>query len=206
MSVKANVLTPLLTASLETALNQILYRDRSLKSARHRLNGKSLAIELAELKQPIIFFFSELQIDVVGQWVDKPDCTVKTRIATLARLRDRQQLMRLIRSGELEVEGDLQLVQQFSALLDMAELDPAEYLAPWIGDVLAQSISQLARRSLIALFRDIQRKKSYLIQTLTEEWRIAPSELELAWFAEEVGALSASLDRLETRLSQQETQ
>lgn len=197
-------LTPLLTASLETALNQILYRDRGLKAARQRLSGKSLAIVLAELKQPVTFIFSDRQVDVLGDWADKPDCTVKTRLATLPKLRDRQQLTALIRSGELEVEGDLQLVQQFSALMDLAELDPAEYLAPWIGDIAAHGISQFARRGFQAVRRDVQRKQSYLAQTLTEEWRVAPGGLELAWFAEEVDALSASLDALEARLSKRE--
>lgn len=197
-------LTPLLTAGLETALNQILYRDRSLKAARQRLSGKSLAIVLTELKQPLTFIFSDRQVDVVGEWADKADCTVTTRLTTLPKLRDRQQLTTLIRSGELEVDGDLQLVQQFSALLDLAELDPAEYLAPWVGDIAAQGISQFARRGFQALRRDVQRKQSYLAQTLTEEWRVAPGSLELAWFSEEVDALSASLDALETRLSKQE--
>ncbi|MBK0004120.1 SCP2 domain-containing protein [Erwinia sp. S38] len=197
-------LTPLLTASLETALNQILYRDRGLKAARQRLSGRSLAIELAELKQSVTFIFSDRQVDVIGDWADKPDCTVKTRLATLPKLRDRQQLTALIRSGELEVEGDLQLVQQFSALMDLAELDPAEYLAPWIGDIAAQGISQFARRGFQAVRRDVQRKQSYLAQTLTEEWRVAPGALELAWFAEEVDALSASFEALEARLRKRE--
>ncbi|MFG1175751.1 SCP2 domain-containing protein [Erwiniaceae bacterium CAU 1747] len=197
-------LTPLLTASLETALNQILYRDRGLKAARQRLSGRSLAIELAELKQPVIFIFSDRQVDVLGDWADKPDCTVKTHLTTLPKLRDRQQLTALIRSGELEVEGDLQLVQQFSTLMDLAELDPAEYLAPWIGDIAAQGISQFARRGFQAVRRDVQRKQSYLAQTLTEEWRVAPGGLELAWFAEEVDALSASLEALEVRLKKRE--
>lgn len=197
-------LTPLLTASLETALNQILYRDRGLKAARQRLNGKSLSIVLAELKQPITFVFSERQVDVLGEWADEADCTVTTRLTTLPKLRDRQQLTSLIRSGELDVAGDLQVVQHFSALLDLAELDPAEYLAPWIGDIAAEGISQFARRGFQALRRDLERKHSYLSQTLTEEWRVAPGKLELAWFAEEVDALSASLSDLETRLDKLE--
>ncbi|MEI2267622.1 ubiquinone biosynthesis protein UbiJ [Erwinia sp. CGal63] len=197
-------LTPLLTAGLETALNQILYRDRGLKAARQRLNGKSLAVELFELKQPLIFIFSEAQVDVLGDWSDTPDCRVKTRLATLRKLRDRQQLTSLIRSGELEVEGDLQVVQQFSALIDLAELDPAEYLAPWIGDVAAQGLSQAARRGLQLLRGDVTRKQSYLSQALTEEWRLAPGSLELAWFAEEVDAAARELAALETRLNQLE--
>lgn len=197
-------LTPLLTAGLETALNQILYRDRGLKAARQRLNGRSLAIDLAEFGQPVTFIFSERQVDVLAEWSDKPDCTVKTRLTTLPKLRDRQQLTALIRSGELEVEGDLQLVQQFSALLDLAELDPAEYLAPWTGDIVAQGITRFARRGLNFARRDVQRKQGYLAQTVTEEWRLAPGPLELACFAEEVDALARSLDNLDARLSKLE--
>ncbi|WP_158781993.1 SCP2 domain-containing protein [Pantoea sp. BAV 3049] len=194
-------LTPLLTAGLETALNQVLYRDRGLKAARQRLNGKSLAIELAELKQPITFIFSEKQVDVIGDWNDTPDCLVKTRLATLRKLRDRQQLTSLIRSGELEVTGDLQVVQQFSALIDLAELDPAEYLAPWTGDIVAQGVSQFARRGVQFFSGDLKRKQGYLSQALTEEWRLAPGNLELAWFAEEVDATSRELSALEARLN-----
>ncbi|UWS29547.1 ubiquinone biosynthesis protein UbiJ [Erwinia pyrifoliae] len=197
-------LMPLLTASLETALNRVLYRDRGLKLARQRLNGRSLAIVLAELKQPITFIFSEQQVDVIGHWSDIPDCTVKTRLATLPKLRDRQQLTTLIRSGELEVEGDLQLVQQFSALLDLAELDPAEYLSPWVGDIAAQGMTRFFLRGFHAVRRDVQRKQGYLAQTLTEEWRLAPGPLELAWFAEEVDALSRSLNALDARINRLE--
>jgi len=193
-------LTPLLTAGLETALNQILYRDRGLKAARQRLNGKTLAIDLQELSQPLTLVFSENQVDVLGDWQDTTDCTVKTRISVLRKLRDRQQLTALIRSGELEVDGDLQVVQQFSALIDMAELDPAEYLAPWVGDIAAQGISQFARRGFNFLRNDVQRKQSYAAQVLTEEWRVAPGALELAWFAEEVDAVNRSLDALSARL------
>lgn len=197
-------LTPLLTAGLETALNKILYRDRGLKAARQRLSGKSLHIELAEITQPFIFIFSEKQVDVLSEWSDTPDCTVKTRLATLPKLRNRQLLTGLIRSGELEVEGDLQVVQHFSALIDLAELDPAEYLSPWMGDVAAHGISQFGHRGLQFIQGDIQRKQRYLGQALTEEWRLAPGALELAWFAEEVDAVGRSLAALEARIDKLE--
>ncbi len=197
--------TPLLTAGLETALNRILYRDRGLKAARQRLNGRVLQLQLLELTQPITLVFSEQQVDVLGDWQDRCDCTVKTRLALLPKLRDRQRLTGMIRSGELEVEGDLQVVQQFSALMDMAEFDPAEYLAPWVGDILAESISKAARRGLQLLRSDIDRKQRYLAETLTEEWRVAPGALEMAWYGEEVDALQRQADQFEQRLRQLET-
>ncbi len=63
----------------------------------------------------------------------------------LPKLRDRQQLAALIRSGELEVQGDIQVVQNFVALADLAEFDPAELLAPYTGDIAAEGISKALR-------------------------------------------------------------
>jgi len=194
----------LITAGLETALNRMLYRDRSLKAARQRLVGQVLTLRLEELSHPLVLVFSEQQLDVLSDWQDSSDCTVITQLKTLPKLRDRQQLTSLIRSGELQVEGDLQVVQRFSALIDLAELDPAEYLAPWIGDIAAQGVSQAAQRALRLLRGEVARRQDYLGQALTEEWRVAPGALELAWFSEEVDAMERSLDALTARLAQLE--
>ena len=179
-------LTPLITAGLETALNRMLYRDRGLKAARQRLVGQVLTLRLEELSHPLVLVFSEQQLDVLSDWQDSSDRTVITQLKTLPKLRDRQQLTSLIRSGELQVEGDLQVVQRFSALIDLAELDPAEYLAPWIGDIAAQGVSQAAQRALRLLRGEVT------------------GALELAWFSEEVDAMERSLDALTARLAQLE--
>ncbi|MGD9426655.1 SCP2 domain-containing protein [Pantoea sp. NSTU24] len=197
-------LTPLITAGLETALNRILYRDRGLKSARQRLNGRVLMLRLNEFSHPLVLVFSEQQLDVLADWQDRSDCTVITSLKTLPKLRDRQQLTPLIRSGELQVDGDLQVVQQFSALMDLAELDPAEYLAPWLGDIAAQGISQRTQQALRFFKGEVQRRQDYLGQAITEEWRVAPGSLELAWFSEEVDAMERSLKALDARLAQLE--
>lgn len=199
-------LTAIVTAALESALNRVLYRDRSMKAARQRLVGQVLTLRLKELSHPLVLVFSEQQLDVLSNWQDRSDCTVTMDLKTLPKLRDRQQLTGLIRSGELEVDGDLQVVQRFSALIDLAEFDPAEYLAPWVGDIAAESISQTAQRALLRLRGKAARHQNYLAQTLTEEWRVAPGALELAWFSEEVDAMQRGIDALEVRLSQLEAE
>ncbi|OON38580.1 hypothetical protein BTJ39_18195 [Izhakiella australiensis] len=195
---------PLLTAGLETVLNSVLYRDRGLKAARQRLAGRSLSLELQGFSHPLILLFSEQQVDVISAWEDQADCRVRTRISTLSKLRDRQQLSALIRSGELEVDGDLQVIQQFSALIDLAEFDPAEYLAPWLGDVAAHGVGAMLKKNLAFIQRDAARKQRYLSEAITEEWRLAPGALEAAWFAEEVDALDRHLTELEVRLNKLE--
>ncbi|VEC01720.1 Uncharacterized protein conserved in bacteria [Cedecea lapagei] len=195
---------PLITAGIEGVLNTFLWRDRSLKSARQRLQGKTLRVSLKEFSSPLVLVFSEQQLDVLSQWEGEADCSVTTRISTLPKLRDRQQLTALIRSGELEVEGDIQVVQNLASLMDLAEFDPAELLAPYIGDIASESLSKMARRGGNLLKKGFARNQQYLGEALTEEWRVAPGSLEVAWFEEETAALARSVDAFSERLDKLE--
>ncbi|STF89761.1 sterol-binding domain-containing protein [Escherichia coli] len=133
---------PLVTAGIESLLNTFLYRSPALKTARSRLLGKVLRVEVKGFSTSLILVFSERQVDVLGEWAGDADCTVIAYASVLPKLRDRQQLAALIRSGELEVQGDIQVVQNFVALADLAEFDPAELLAPYTGDIAAEGISK----------------------------------------------------------------
>lgn len=195
---------PLVTAGIENVLNTFLYRSPALKTARQRLNGKVLRIVLKEFSTPLVLVFSERQLDVLGEWEGEADCSVITHMSVLPKLRDRQQLTALIRSGELEVEGDLQVVQNFVALADLAEFDPAELLAPYIGDIAAESISKVLRGGSSFLRKGLQRQQHYVAEVITEEWRMAPGTLELAWFAEETSAVERAVDALTKRLEKLE--
>ena len=115
-----------------------------------------------------------------------------------------QQLAALIRSGELEVQGDIQVVQNFVALADLAEFDPAELLAPYTGDIAAESIGKAVRGGAKFLRHGFQRQQRYAVEAITEEWRMAPGPLEVAWFAEETAAVERAVDSLTTRLEKLE--
>ncbi|WP_058911813.1 ubiquinone biosynthesis protein UbiJ [Entomohabitans teleogrylli] len=195
---------PLITAALEQGLNAFLYRDNALKAPRQRLLGKVLRIELDGFSTPLVLVFSERQLDVLAAWEGEADCTVVTRVSVLPELRNRQQLTSLIRSGSLEVKGDIQVVQNLTALLDLAEFDLAELLAPWTGDIVAEGVSKVMRGGGRLLRHGVARQQQYLAQALTEEWRMAPGSLEVAWFDEEVAALARELDALEKRLDRLE--
>lgn len=195
---------PLVTAAIEGALNRFLWRENALKPARQRLYGKVLRVALNEFSSPLVLVFGDRQIDVLGAWEGEADCTVSTRVSVLPRLRDRQQLTSLIRSGDLEVQGDIQVVQNFVALADLAEFDLAELLAPWTGDIAAESVSKLLRGGASFLRRSAQRQQRYVAEALTEEWRMAPGSLEVAWFAEESAAVARDVDALAKRLEKLE--
>ena len=192
--------TPLVTAGIETALNTFLWRDKALKPARQRLLGKVLRVKLQDFATPVVLVFSERQVDVLSAWDGEADCTVITRLSVLPKLRNRQQLTALIRSGELEVQGDLQVVQNMVTLCDLAEFDPAELLAPYTGDIVAEGVGKVLRGGAQFLLKGAQRQQRYVAEAITEEWHLAPGPLELAWFAEETTAIERALAALEKRL------
>lgn len=197
-------LKPLMTGSIETAINALLWREKALKPARQRLIGKVLRIELKEFSSPLVLVFSERQVDVLGAWEGEADCTVITRVSVLPQLRNRQQLTALIRNNDLEVQGDLQVVQNLVSLADLAEFDPAELLAPYTGDIAAEGVSKLLRGGVKFLQHGLARQQRYVAETLTEEWRLAPGALEVAWFAEETAAVERELAALTKRLEKLE--
>ncbi|WP_312314629.1 SCP2 domain-containing protein [Atlantibacter sp.] len=197
-------ITPLITAGIEGVMNTFLYQDRALKSARLRLQGKVLRIALREFSTPLVLIFGEKQVDVLGHWEGETDCSVTTRLSVLPELRNRQQLTALIRRGDLEVEGDIQVVQNLVSLMDLAEFDPAELLAPYIGDIAAEGLGKVFRTGAKLVKKSVKRNQRYLAEAVTEEWRMAPGPLEIAWFAEETDALSRSLDALISRLERLE--
>ncbi|MDM2730968.1 Uncharacterized protein conserved in bacteria [Citrobacter youngae] len=197
-------LKPLVTAGVENLLNTFLYRSPALKSARTRLQSKVLRFDLKGFSTSLVLVFSERQVDVLGAWEGEADCTVITHASVLPKLRDRQQLTTLIRSGELEVQGDIQVVQNFVALADLAEFDPAELLAPYTGDIVAEGVSKVLRGGAKFLRHGIQRQQRYVAEAITEEWRMAPGPLEVAWFAEETAAVERAVESLARRLEKLE--
>ena len=197
-------LKPLVTGSIETAINTLLWREKALKPARQRLIGKVLRIELKEFSSPLVLVFSERQVDVLGAWEGEADCTVITRVSVLPQLRNRQQLTALIRNNDLEVQGDLQVVQNLVSLADLAEFDPAELLAPYTGDIAAEGVSKFLRGGAKFVQHGLARQQRYVAETLTEEWRLAPGALEIAWFAEETMGVERELAALTKRLEKLE--
>lgn len=47
--------------------------------------------------------------------------------------------------------------------------------------------------------KSLQRQQRYAAEVLTEEWRMAPGPLEVAWFAEETAAVERAVDALTKR-------
>lgn len=195
-------LNNLLCAFLETGVNQLHRLDNSASNKRKLLQDNIIGVRLKEINFPLYFIISQQHIDIVSQFSGEPNCFISVSIKAIDKLQDNQQTTTLIKSGQLEVEGDIQLVQQFASLMTELEIDWEELLSEKVGDVLAHKISyhfqQLKQHSKLQL----NQLKNQSALYLTEEIKIAPSALEVTHFCDQVDSLQTQADKLQLKLTE----
>ncbi|SON51115.1 SCP2 domain-containing protein [Vibrio tapetis] len=189
---------PLVTAVIETTLNTLIKDDPQLVRRMMRLKGQVIDVEMKELGKKLTFVFSQ-QVDVLAHYEGKPDCSLSLNLAVLPELREQSNITRLIKQDKLELDGDIQLAQNFAKLLTDAKPDVEEWLSRITGDVVAHTLVSGVKQSLGWLQQSGQKKQNQLAQVLTEEWLIAPAPLEIAHFCDQVETVSKQCEQLEIR-------
>jgi ubiquinone biosynthesis protein UbiJ len=191
----------LLYGLIETGLNKLQQLDSSAQQKRRVLDGTVFGVALKELNKPIYLIISKQKIDILNTYDWQPDCFIRLSISAIKELQNNQQLPHLIKTEQLEVEGDIQLAQQFAQLLTEMDIDWEEHLSTKVGDLLAHKLcyhGKNAKHAFISKFKNIEQHSA---QFLTEEMKIAPSALEVAHFCEQVEEIETQSTRIESRIN-----
>ncbi|RXJ72610.1 hypothetical protein CS022_14260 [Veronia nyctiphanis] len=192
-------LDPLVTAVVETSLNTLIAQDADSQRRLQRLKGKVLRVRLTDIGKQLVFVFSH-QLDVLAEFEGTPDCDLALAITTLPELNDKSNLTRLIKEDKLELDGDIDVAQQFSGLLSGLDVDLAEWLSKYTGDVVAHSMVSGMKKGVDAFRNRFRTKQAYVADILIEEWRLAPGALEITHFSDQVDDVRSQASRLEARL------
>lgn len=195
----------MVTAVIETSLNQLLSLDKQSPERLRKLTGKVLKLELRELK-PLWFVFSERRLDVLARFEGEADAVLSLSLTVLGLLKEPSALTRYIREEKLDLSGDPQLVQAFSALLGELDIDWEEELSRYTGDVVAHTLCSGARQARRFVGRELCRSQRQVAEYLTEEARLAPGPLEVASFNDDVEELAQQMKAIELRLARLEQQ
>jgi len=193
----------MVTAVIETSLNQLLALDKQSPERLRKLTGKVLKLELRELK-PLWFVFSERRLDVLARFEGEADAVLSLSLTALGLLKEPSALT--IREEKLDLSGDPQLVQAFSALLGELDIDWEEELSRYTGDVVAHTLCSGARQARRFVGRELCRSQRQVAEYLTEEARLAPGPLEVASFNDDVEELAQQMKAIELRLARLEQQ
>ncbi|EOA6544386.1 SCP2 domain-containing protein [Vibrio vulnificus] len=190
---------PLITAVIETSLNVLVKDNPDLEKRLLRLKGQVIQVHLQELNKTLTFIFSQ-QIDVLANYEGQPDCYLSLKLAVLPELREQANITKLIKQDKLILEGDIQLAQKFAQLITDAKPDVEEWVSRVTGDVVAHSLAQGVKNVGGFVGRQAKKQQHHLAQVITEEWRLAPGPLEVAYFCDQVDEVKSDLARLEARL------
>jgi ubiquinone biosynthesis protein UbiJ len=190
---------PLLTATIESALNRLIQDDPALVRRLMRLKGQVIQIHVKELDKTLTFLFSQ-QIDVLSRYEGKPNCYLSLSFSILPQLRDQANITALIKQDKLILEGDIQLAQTFAQLMNDCKPDLEEWLSRVTGDVVAHTVVGGAKNAVQFIKHQACKQQDRLAQVITEEWKLAPGPLEVAYFCDQVLDVNEKAIRLDKRL------
>jgi len=191
----------LVCAVIETTINQLLALDSSAQLRIAPLRGKAFKLTLQQYQQPLYFFFNHQRVEILGQYEGALDVELVVSASALGQLQDNGAITKLIKSEQLVIVGDIKLLQQFAELLTKLDIDWAEHLSHYTGDVVAyHSIESLKKiSSSLSNLKSATTEQAALY--ITQELKLAPGQLELVHFSDQVTSLSQRLSELESRIS-----
>ena len=179
-------LNNLACAFIETSINKLQQLDSSATMKRKQLDNQIIGVTLQELNKPLYFVISNQQIDILSQFEGICDCFIRVSLTAIPDLKNNNQVTKLIKTGQLDVEGDIQIAQQFALLLTEMEIDWEEHLSQKVGDVIAHKFCYFVK----ALHKEHKKQFSVLekhtANLMTHELNIAPGPLEVAHFCDQI--------------------
>lgn len=187
-----------LCATLEVLLNRVLRAEPAALQRCAALAGRVVALEPRDLGWRFLIEMQPGGVRVDSDESAPADATL--RGATLRLIGAAMHPAKGVQPGELEVEGDAVLLQEFSKTLSVAGFDPEEWLAGVTGDVVAHRATQAVR----GLFGWLASSSQDLAWSGAEYLREETGDLARAGDVEAwlqgVEALRERLDRFEARL------
>lgn len=189
----------LLSAAIETALQQAVKQSPQAYAKQHTLHGKVLCIQLTQLSWPIYLLFAK-EIQVFSQYDGEITTQVEVDITTLYRLTEGANLTELIKQDKLKLEGDLNLLQSFSHFMQQVEFDFAEPLSKWIGDAPTHMLQQGAKQLRQGLADIFNKSRDHVGQLVVEEYRLSPHKIEFIHFSDRIDELKDDTDVLSQRI------
>ena len=122
---------------IEQILNQALKLDPSLHDKLNVVEHQRLLVEVRDWQQKIVITYANQQLHLYTalEHADA-DCMISATIDTLLALKNPAMMTQLIRQNKLDLEGDLNIAQNYSSAFSSVDIDWPEQLDQVVGKVL----------------------------------------------------------------------
>lgn len=175
--------------------------DPAAKPRLQQLQGKQLAFVLKELKLTLVLGAAGDGL-LFNQHDEAVDCRISTDLASLRLLADPSQLTRLIKADALQIDGDLQVAQQFAQFLQQLDPDWQTALAGYLGDAAAHRLLRTLRQLSCYCQQKWQQLQQGQLEFVQDELQLTPARIEYDVFNQELSALQGRIELLRRQLQQ----
>ena len=197
------LLGTLYLAPAEEAINSLIKDDPHLADLIEQFSNKSLEVETY---QPVIKFIvqfergrirlSSLDGPALGL---SPDANVRAPVSVLVSMLASDSGSRGLVNPEVEVSGDIELIQALLRALQRADIQWRDILAATLGDSLSGQLMTLFKTGKDWVRQSDSRFRRNMEDYLKEEIRFVPSHHAAAKLAEQLHGLRLQLDRITAR-------
>jgi ubiquinone biosynthesis accessory factor UbiJ len=198
------LIKPLLITILEAALNHYLALDNNKEGLLLPLKGKIIALTVQPFNETLYLCPTVDAIQIIDQTTEQPDTTISGSVWALGLMGISTKPMRSVFSGEVTIEGDIQVGKQFQELFKKLDIDLEGLLAQYAGADLASRISQFFRSGQEWSKETVETFKLNIAEFLQEETRDLPAKPEIDIHHQQIDELRNDFDRLSSRVEQLE--
>jgi len=192
---------PLLINAFESALNKYLSLDEDIDLFLQPLTGKVIAVTLLPFNETIYLCPTTQRIQIIDQYAETPDTKLTGSLPAFGLMGLSSTPARSFFSGEVTIEGDLNLGRHFQELFAKLDIDLEEQLSHYTGDIIAHKVGNLFR-SLNDWQQDsVNTLKLNVTEFLQDETQDVPPAPEVNIFTQQVDQLKEDFDRLEARVT-----
>jgi len=189
-----------ISSAMELAINRYLALDPAAARRMQALAGKVIGIELRDVNVRFFMLPSQDQLHVHGHFDGEADTVLRGTSLAMARMSLSEHASDALFSGDVEISGDVELGEQFRAVLDSIDIDWEEQLSRFTGDVIAHQVGNLVRGVVNWSKKAGDTLQQDVAEYLHEESRLLPVRHEVDEYINAVDELRAAVDRLQMRV------
>lgn len=190
---------------VERAVNAYLALDPATLARLEALTGRVVAIELVGLARTLYLMPHAEGLQVMTHYAGAPDARLRGTPLALAKLSlgagGADAASKGMFSGDVTIEGDVELGQRFKRALDGIDIDWEELVSRVTGDVLAHRLGRTVRELRAWGARAAEHLGLNLAEYLQYESADLAERYELEVFLGEVDTVRNDTERLEARVS-----
>ena len=199
------LLGPIAIRPVEELLNRILAKDSYLRSRLKIFSGKSLQISVYPPGITVTVLFERDRIRLLSSPAELLDieitASISGNVSELIPLLIEKPDRRPLSNPAITVTGDVNFIQDIYASLHNLDIDWEDYLAPMLGNLITNELSQFHEDLQEWSQQVSSNMKRNVDEYLKEEERIFPKKEQLKDFGEELDRLKLKIDRVKAKFN-----